>query len=91
MRISSFSGRVAACISKLGIPVTQMPAGDAREEGTASVKSSAKTCSREWQWAMKPDAKYEREGRDGQRKLQRASAMSSYSYTKPGVATWERE
>ena len=43
--ISSFSGRVAASISKLGIPVTQMPAGVAREEGAASVKSSAKKCS----------------------------------------------
>lgn len=35
------------------------------------------------------DAKYEREGRDGQRILQRGSAMPSYSYTKPGVSTWK--
>lgn len=87
--ISSFSGRVAACVSKVGIPVIQMPAGVAREEGAASVKSSAKKCSREWQWIIKSDAKYEREGRDDQRILQRGSAMPSYSYTKPGVATWK--
>lgn len=69
--------------------MTQLPAGDAWEEGAASVKSSAKKCSQEWRWVMEPDAKYEREGRDGQRILQRGSAMSSYSYRKPGVAMWK--